>query len=246
MPCAHNNACAFVIPIRWSCQGRVEAFFDLEPEKIQQIGLWGSKPVIHLPPIQMIRLRTLTRHCRAYHTTPSTLLAGGERLWGGRFTGETDPLMIQFNNSIDFDQRWCYVDIRGSKAYAKATHRVGILTNVELNQMLEGLDVVEREWQDGTFQIQPTDEDIHTANERRLSEIIGSDVAGKLHTGRSRNDQVATDARMWLRDEIEHLDHDLMSLIEVATERALREVDIIMPGYTHLQPAQPVRWSHWM
>ena len=154
--------------------------------------------------------------------------------------------MVQFNNSIDFDKRWCYVDIRGSRAYAKATERVGILTSEEANQMSSGLDAVEREWRDGTFEIKPSDEDIHTANERRLSEIIGSDVAGKLHTGRSRNDQVATDARLWLRDEIDDLDNDLLGLIEVATERASREVDIIMPGYTHLQPAQPVRWSHWM
>jgi len=180
-----------------------------------------------------------------YHTTSNAFMVG-DRLWGGRFTGETDPLMIQFNNSIDFDKRWCYVDLEGSRCYAKATERVGILTKEERDAMLKGLDLVEQEWKLGTFEIQPSDEDIHTANERRLSELIGSDVAGKLHTGRSRNDQVATDARLWLRDEIETLGTELLALIEVAVERAANEIDIIMPGYTHLQPAQPIRWSHWM
>jgi argininosuccinate lyase len=154
--------------------------------------------------------------------------------------------MVQFNNSIDFDKRWCYVDLEGSRAYARATERVGILTKDEANKMIEGLGAVEEEWRAGTFEIKASDEDIHTANERRLSEIIGADVAGKLHTGRSRNDQVATDARLWLRDEIDSLSEDLLSLIDVAVERASREIDIIMPGYTHLQPAQPIRWSHWM
>ena len=112
--------------------------------------------------------------------------------------------------------------------------------------MIQGLDAVEQEWKAGQFEIQPSDEDIHTANERRLSEIIGAEVAGKLHTGRSRNDQVATDARLWLRNEIDALGLELLALIEVAVERSEREIDIIMPGYTHLQPAQPIRWSHWM
>jgi argininosuccinate lyase len=91
----------------------------------------------------------------------------------------------------------------------------------------------------------PGDEDIHTANERRVGELVGA-VAGKLHTGRSRNDQVATDVRLWLRDELATLGGHLHKLLSVATERAAAEVDIIMPGYTHLQPAQPVRWSHWL
>jgi argininosuccinate lyase len=191
---------------------------------------------------RLLPLSGFTR--RNLHTTIRR--AAGDRLWGGRFTGETDPLMVQFNNSIDFDKRWCFVDLQGSKAYARATERVGILTAEEADQMIEGLDQVEQEWKDGVFHIKPSDEDIHTANERRLSELIGAGVAGKLHTGRSRNDQVATDARLWLRNEIESLGTDLLALIEVAVERSEREIYIIMPGYTHLQPAQPIRWSHWM
>jgi argininosuccinate lyase len=104
---------------------------------------------------------------------------------------------------------------------------------------------VHAEWASGKFVIQPSDEDIHTANERRLGEVIGA-AAGKLHTGRSRNDQVATDVRLWLRDELTELRGHLLKLIQTATERAAAEADILMPGYTHLQPAQPVRWGHWL
>src|SRR5690606_15218966 len=92
---------------------------------------------------------------------------------------------------------------------------------------------------------QPDDEDIHTANERRLTERIGP-VAGKLHTGRSRNDQIATDMRLWLRAQVDLLRGHLRQLIGVCVARAADEIDLIMPGYTHLQPAQPVRWSHWL
>ena len=112
-------------------------------------------------------------------------------------------------------------------------------------QLVDGLTQVAAEWAAGAFVIQPGDEDIHTANERRLTELIGA-VGGKLHTGRSRNDQIATDIRLWLRDEIAQLDGYLRQLIGVAVERAADEIDLLMPGYTHLQPAQPVRWSHWL
>ena len=104
---------------------------------------------------------------------------------------------------------------------------------------------MEAEWADDSFTIVDGDEDIHTANERRLGELIGP-LAGKLHTGRSRNDQVATDVRLWLRGELDTIIGNLHDLIAVAAERAETEVDILMPGYTHLQPAQPIRWSHWI
>ncbi|MEZ4860487.1 MAG: argininosuccinate lyase [Caldilineaceae bacterium] len=167
------------------------------------------------------------------------------KLWGGRFTGATDPLMEQFNASIGFDQRMWAVDIQGSQAYARALARAGLLTAEEAAQIVAGLDEVAGEWKRGAFKILDHDEDIHTANERRLTELIGA-VAGKLHTGRSRNDQVATDVRLWLRAEIAQLRNHLRQLITVATERAAAEIDLLMPGYTHLQPAQPVRWSHWL
>lgn len=170
---------------------------------------------------------------------------GGSKLWGGRFSGKTDPLFEEFNASIHFDRTLWKADIDGSKAYAKALARAGVITEEESKQLRDGLDAVGKEWEADSFKIVPGDEDIHTANERRLGEIIGS-VAGKLHTGRSRNDQVATDMRLWMRDTIEGLQADLRTLIETAADRAEKEVDILMPGYTHLQPAQPIRWSHHM
>lgn len=168
-----------------------------------------------------------------------------KKLWGGRFTGKTDPLMEAFNASIDFDRRMWEVDIRGSQAYARALGRAGLLSESEVAAIETGLEQVAAEWAGGAFMLQSEDEDIHTANERRLTELIGV-AAGKLHTGRSRNDQVATDVRLWLRTEIAHLRSHLNQLIETAVERAGEESDLLMPGYTHLQPAQPVRWSHWL
>ncbi len=167
------------------------------------------------------------------------------KLWGGRFTGKTDPLMEKFNASINFDKRMWAADIRGSQAYARALVPAAIITQGEADQLVTGLAQVADEWRSGAFTIQPGDEDIHTANERRLTELLGA-VAGKLHTGRSRNDQVATDTRLWLRGEIEQLRNYVRQLISVTVERAHVEIDLLMPGYTHLQPAQPVRWSHWL
>ncbi|KIN95118.1 hypothetical protein M404DRAFT_332708 [Pisolithus tinctorius Marx 270] len=169
-----------------------------------------------------------------------------QKLWGGRFTGKTDPLMHEFNQSLKYDQRMHTADIRGSIAYAKALTRVGILTKEEETKMIEGLEAVEREWTIGQFKAEPDDEDIHTANERRLSQLIGSEIGGKLHTGRSRNDQVATDMRLWLLDEVEDIQASLKALIRVIIERADKERDILLPGYTHLQRGQPIRWSHFL
>ncbi len=167
------------------------------------------------------------------------------KLWGGRFTGKTDPLMEAFNASIGFDQKLWAVDLRGSQAYARALARTGIITDSEAAEIVAGLDQVAAEWQAGQFTLVASDEDIHTANERRLTELIGP-VAGKLHTGRSRNDQIATDIRLWLREQITELRIHLHQLIRVTVERAEVEIDLLMPGYTHLQPAQPIRWSHWL
>ncbi len=168
-----------------------------------------------------------------------------KKLWGGRFTGKTDPLMEEFNASIHFDRRLWQVDIQGSQAYARALAGAGLLTEAEASAIVDGLAQVAQEWAAGEFVIREGDEDIHTANERRLTELIGA-VAGKLHTGRSRNDQIATDVRLWLRGEIAHLRQHTDQLIGAALERAADEIDLLMPGYTHLQPAQPVRWSHWL
>ena len=169
------------------------------------------------------------------------------KLWGGRFTGGTDPIMTQYNESIYFDRAFYSQDILGSIAYARANKSAGILTAEEFTEIERGLQQVLKEWETNAFVIKPgVDEDIHTANERRLGEIIGTGVAGKLHTGRSRNDQVATDMRMWLRDQLDQLESFLTALLKVIAARAEKEIDHVMPGYTHLQKAQPIRWSHWM
>ncbi len=168
-------------------------------------------------------------------------------LWGGRFTGANDPLMVRFNASLPFDWRLWDADIAGSVAWARATWRAGLLTEEERDALVAGLRAVRAE-----IAADPpaafagaADEDIHSFVERRLTEHIGA-VAGKLHTGRSRNDQVATDVRLWLRDQAAALDAALAALIRSACDRAEMEIAVLMPGYTHVQPAQPVRWSHWL
>ncbi|KAJ7470656.1 argininosuccinate lyase [Mycena latifolia] len=166
-----------------------------------------------------------------------------QKLWGGRFTGKTDPLMHAFNQSLKYDQRMHAADIKGSIAYAKSLALVGILTKEEETKIIDGLTVVGKEWQDGVFQAQEDDEDIHTANERRLSELIGP-LGGKLHTGRSRNDQVATDMRLWLLDQVQDIEQSVRGLLQVIVDRADKEKEILLPGYTHLQRGQPIRWSH--
>ncbi|KAF2147365.1 uncharacterized protein K452DRAFT_217430 [Aplosporella prunicola CBS 121167] len=168
-------------------------------------------------------------------------------LWGGRFTGGLDPLMVAYNESIYYDRAFYAQDIAGSIAYARANTKLGILTEDEFQAICKGFEQVKEEWASGQFEIKSgIDEDIHTANERRLGEIIGTGIAGKLHTGRSRNDQVATDIRMWLREELRKIEAFLVDFLKVIAARADKEIDAVMPGYTHLQKAQPIRWSHWM
>uniref|UniRef100_A0A3B5LAJ5 Argininosuccinate lyase n=1 Tax=Xiphophorus couchianus TaxID=32473 RepID=A0A3B5LAJ5_9TELE len=169
----------------------------------------------------------------------------GSKLWGGRFVGDTDPIMEKFNASITYDQRMWDADIRGSKAYVKALEKAKLVSTEEMEQILQGMDQISEEWSKGAFLIKPEDEDIHTANERRLKELIGA-PAGKLHTGRSRNDQVVTDMRLWLRDAVTKLTDNSLQLISTMVERAAIEIDVLFPGYTHMQRAQPIRWSHWI
>lgn len=161
------------------------------------------------------------------------------KLWGGRFTGKTDPLMDRFNCSLPFDRRLASVDVRGSQAYARALQASGLITADECTKLVEGLAQVAKEWASNTFAVNTvTDEDIHTANERRLGELIGREISGKLHTGRSRNDQVATDMRLWLKEECEVLAGHLRALVGALVERAELDIDQLMPGYTHLQVGQ--------
>lgn len=163
----------------------------------------------------------------------------------GRFRGDVDPEMQRFNASIGFDKKFWSADISGSQAYARASQLSGLLTKDEASQIIEGLGKVREEWASGNFKIAPSDEDIHTANERRLTELIGP-VGGKLHTGRSRNDQVATDVRLWMREEVWACQLELLELIEVMANNGENYIDLLMAGVTHLQPAQPVRFSHWL
>ncbi len=165
-------------------------------------------------------------------------------LWGGRFAAGTNALMAQLNNSLPFDRRLADEDVRGSIAWARALGRVGVLTPAEVEAMVAGLERVRAELAAGEFAFLESDEDIHTAVERRLGEIAGP-LAGKLHTGRSRNDQVATDFRLWLLGALPGLDAALREAQSALLARAEADFGPILPGYTHLQRAQPVLLSHW-
>ncbi|MCS6772508.1 MAG: argininosuccinate lyase [Thermoflexales bacterium] len=165
-------------------------------------------------------------------------------LWGGRFSGALDAQMKQFNDSISFDIRLWEADITGSMAYARALARAGLLTDDELRTLLDGLAAIRAEFAQGAFAVQPTDEDIHTAVERRLKELVG-EVAGKLHTGRSRNDQVATDLRLFALKATYELIGALLKVQEALLTQAEPHTETLMPGYTHLQRAQPVSFAHW-
>lgn len=166
-------------------------------------------------------------------------------LWsGGRLSAALNQSMADLNRSLDIDKRMADQDIRGSQAWAKATCAAGILTEEEYQMIHTGLEQVRQEIADGSFVYQETDEDIHTAVERRLTEIIGP-VGGKLHTGRSRNDQVVTDFRMWMMDTIPELEAQLRELQQSFIERAKKDIDVYVSGYTHFQQAQPILLSHW-
>ena len=152
--------------------------------------------------------------------------------------------MEKYNSSIGFDWRLFAADIKGSIAYAQALVKTGILTAQEAQKIIEGLKAVRVEFEEERFEITPDDEDIHTAVERRLHELTG-DVAGKLHTGRSRNDQIATDIRLYLLAVLPIMRRHLTDIQRALVAQAETNIDVMMPGYTHLQPAQPILFSHW-
>ena len=166
-------------------------------------------------------------------------------MWGGRFSGSIDERMARFNNSYPFDWRMWAEDIRGSQAWARQIERAGIITAVERAALVAGLDAVRAEFAEGRFAALPSDEDIHTAVERRLGELAGP-VAGKLHTGRSRNDQVATDVRLWALGAIERADAALRELQGALLAQAEAAGEALIPGYTHMQRAQPILLAHWL
>jgi argininosuccinate lyase len=167
------------------------------------------------------------------------------KLWGGRFTQPTDKFVEEFTASIQFDQRLYRYDIQGSKAHAEMLGRQGIITVDEANQIITGLDAILAEIEAGKVEFSVALEDIHMNVEARLIERIGA-VGGKLHTGRSRNDQVAVDIRLYLRDEIDLTLNYLTTLEGALIGQAEANLAVIMPGFTHLQTAQPVLYSHHM
>ena len=166
-------------------------------------------------------------------------------LWGGRFNHPTDAFVQEFTASVQFDQRMYAYDIQGSIAHATMLAKVGVLTDKESKTIVAGLEDVRKEIEAGKFEWSIELEDVHMNIERRLTDMIG-DVGKKLHTGRSRNDQVATDIRLYLRDQVDVIQIELERLISGLINLAEQEADTVMPGFTHLQTAQPVTFGHHM
>ena len=173
-------------------------------------------------------------------TSPTETSASS--IWGGRFSGGPSQLMLDINASISHDKALYRQDIAGSRAHATMLHTVGILSTDELDAITFGLTQIETEIEAGDFAFSEALEDIHMNIETRLAELIG-DPGRKLHTARSRNDQVATDMRLWLRDAIDRLDTQLGALQEALLAQAEAHAETVMPGYTHLQTAQPITFG---
>ncbi len=167
------------------------------------------------------------------------------QLWGGRFTKETDQLVYQFNASISFDKRFYAQDIRGSIAHVMMLARQGILTDAEKEKIVEGLEGILGDVENGRLEITDQYEDIHSFVEATLIDRIG-EPGKKLHTGRSRNDQVALDMKLYARDEVHMLNQLVKELLQAVLAVMEEHVDTYMPGFTHLQKAQPVTLAHHM
>ncbi len=169
---------------------------------------------------------------------------GEGRLWGGRFAGGPAEAMFALSKSTQFDWRLARHDLAGSRAHARALHRAGLLTEEELSGMLAGLDALDADVAAGRFVAADTDEDVHGALERGLMERVGADLGGRLRAGRSRNDQIATLIRMYLRDELRVVAAGVQEVVVALHDQALAHLGVPMPGRTHLQSAQPVLLSH--
>src|SRR5918999_2315959 len=165
------------------------------------------------------------------------------RAWGGRFREPPDPMAAEFTRSVDVDRELALVDLVGSVAHVRGLGRAGLLTAEEVERLVAGLEGLREEVEAGSFEWLPELEDVHMNLEAALAERIGP-LAGKMHTGRSRNDQVATDLRLWLRGAIARLDDAVVDLERALVALGLRERQTVMPGHTHDQPAQPVLFAH--
>jgi argininosuccinate lyase len=170
---------------------------------------------------------------------------GGDSMWAGRFTEATDAFVEAFTASEHYDRRLYRQDIQGSRAHARMLNRVGVLGDDETGLILEGLDAIESEIDAGTFPWAASLEDVHMNIEKRLTDRIG-EAGKKLHTGRSRNDQIATDVRLWLRETIDELTRLLRRFQLGLVDLAEREAETVLPGFTHLQVAQPISFGHHM
>ncbi len=166
-------------------------------------------------------------------------------MWNGRFTESTDAFVQAFTASVQFDQRLYKYDIQGSIAHAKMLKKVGILSKEDRNSIIDGLNTIQQEIEDGSFNWSIALEDVHMNIESRLTQLIG-DAGKKLHTGRSRNDQVATDIRLFMRAEIDFILEEITRLQQGLIDQAKKHADTIMPGFTHLQVAQPITYGHHM
>jgi argininosuccinate lyase len=166
-------------------------------------------------------------------------------MWGGRFTGATAAMMEEINASIEFDRKLFRQDIRASRAHADMLAGQGIISTDDATKIGNGLDRILDEIETGSFNFSRALEDIHLNIEHRLTELIG-EAGGRLHTARSRNDQVATDLKLWVRDAIDEIDGDIAGLQKALAERARDSAEMVMPGFTHLQSAQPVTFGHHM
>ncbi|MCA9472812.1 MAG: argininosuccinate lyase [Nitrospira sp.] len=202
-----------------------------------------KKSTTHTPdkrPASRTRANPVARNAaRLKRSSTSTT----KKAWGGRFKGQTHHLVEQFTSSLPFDRRLYQYDIQGSIAHCKTLYRAKVLTKRECQTITRGLEKVLDELQRGRFEFRNEDEDIHMSIERRLTQLIGP-LGGKLHTGRSRNDQVALDLRMFVKDAISSLTSAIARLQKALTVKARQHIHVMMPGYTHLQRAQPVLLAH--
>src|SRR5262249_3051241 len=162
-----------------------------------------------------------------------------QKTWGARFEGDTDRRVEEFTESISFDRRLYRHDIRASQAHARMLAEVGLLTHAEADEIAAALNEIAQEIESGKFEYSISQEDIHTPIEQALIQRLG-DVGRKLHTGRSRNDQIATDVKLWVRDAIDETDGLLRALQRALLGSAQRHCDLILPGYTHMHPPQPL------
>lgn len=168
-----------------------------------------------------------------------------EKMWSGRFSLPTDKFAEEFNASVHFDKRlWSY-DIKGSMAHARMLAKQGVISETDRDSIIKGLEQVYSEIESGNFEWRTEDEDVHMAVEKRLTEIVG-DAGKRLHTARSRNDQVAVDFRMYLKDEIREIQALIAELLKTLLSKAESHRTEMMPGFTHLQTAQPILFAHWL